>query len=114
AEERAQVEHAYDRLQRTVEVVPFAAGAAAPCTQVAHHVEVREQQTVLRHVTDAATLGRQVPASRRIQPDLLAEADRPSHAAPEAGDRFEQRRLARTRRTEDTRHAPARLERNIQ
>src|SRR6267143_2491487 len=78
-----------------------ALGPPASRQDVPHHVVVREEQRVLRHVADAPLLGREADAPRRIEPDAAVHLDDPTGAAPQAGERFEDRRLPGAGRAED-------------
>ena len=58
------------------------------------HIEIWEEQGVLRDVADAALAGRQIDPLLRREQHAIADADLTAIRRANAGDRFEQRSLA--------------------
>ena len=55
---------------------------------------MREQQRLLRHVADAARLGREADAARAVEPNVAGDLDPAARFAPQPGDRLEHAGLA--------------------
>src|SRR5882762_3596471 len=66
---------------------------------------MREQESVLRNVADAAALRWKAKPAGRIEPSLAIDPDEPSRRRAEAGDRFQECRLAGARGAEDSQRA---------
>src|SRR5438309_952977 len=69
------------------------------------HGEMREEAVILGDVGETALLWRAIDGRHRIEPDLLAEPDEPFLRAIQSGKTAQDRGLARSRRTEQHRHA---------
>src|SRR6267378_4799540 len=66
---------------------------------------MREQESILGHVADAAAFRREPETSSRIEPCLTTDTDEPSRRLAETGDRLQDRRLAGARGAEDPQRA---------
>jgi hypothetical protein len=60
--------------------------------------EVWEERVLLEDEADRAAVGRAVDLARRVEPDVVAERDPAVRRRSQAGDRAQDRRLARARR----------------
>jgi hypothetical protein len=88
-----------DRLQQVADGRAAALPPGQPEPDVGGHREVREQAALLRHVADAAALGRLIAAG--TVHDGAAEGEQAAVGVLEAGDHPQQRGLATARRAQD-------------
>src|SRR5262245_42736579 len=76
---------------------------------VAEHVEMGEEQVVLRHVPYATVLGGKADPVPNVEEDVIVHLDEPPGGLRHAGDGLEDRRLAGPRVPEDAEEPLARL-----
>src|SRR5262249_34366946 len=70
-------------------------------TDVPGDVEVREQKRILGHIAEMAFFGRDSDALPRIEENSIVDGEPAGRLSAKAGDRLEERRLARARGSQD-------------
>ncbi len=76
--------------------------------------EMRKEQIILEHEADMPLLDRQIDAGSRIEVDTLVERDAPFIGRDDSGDGAQTRRLPRTGRAKENRHAARRRELDVE